>query len=121
MMLYLCPAPIGPHVVLKDKSEHALLAILVTLLQVDSHMVMQVPGVQESHVVAQGDYVSLAMMVTYPQGDIHAVIKAKEKHPEVSSAYQYIPCFPKYPFHFSFYMIFLKFATILKKSLLYYC
>ena len=53
MMLYLCPAPIGPHVVLKDKSEQALLAILVTLLQVDSHMVMQVPGVKESHVVAQ--------------------------------------------------------------------
>ena len=55
MMLYLCPAPDGPHVVLKDKSEQALLAILVTLLQVDSQMVMQVTGVQESHVVAQGE------------------------------------------------------------------
>ena len=55
MVLYLCPAPDGPHVVLKDKSEQALIAILVTLLQVDGHVVIQALGVQESKVVAQGE------------------------------------------------------------------
>ena len=95
------------------------LAILVTLLQVDSHMVMQDTVVQESNVDAQGEYVFLPGWSPNPRGTSKRSPRQRRSTQQASqcpqhSAYQYLPYFLKYPFHFPFSKIFLKVATIKK-------